>query len=374
MSLTTRAKGLEMDKMGNLESKRIGFLPNSADFSHPQDRRRYIPFLKDLGIKLETAIFTEHYDVLYLSLNCDLNLWSKYKDHHAPANTKIILDLSDNYLADGYLKSVIRSVAHFLFGRTKSLIWDYRTTIRNAIQASDLITVGSLEQKIEMESLHKNIIVIRDFFDQDICDDLKTKPRTLDSSINIFWEGFSHGCIPIFRQLKAIVGELKSESDQINLHVVTDNKICGLMGRFFCTGTEKALKKLFKNSIVRVQFYNWTIENLNNAASACDFAIILLPNDPYLRSKPENKLLLCWSLGLPTLVSDTPSYSRVMQDSGNIDCILSANNEWALMIKEFSQCESKRDSSLETGLQYMSNKMSYEVMLKTWRLIFNHEV
>jgi hypothetical protein len=363
-----------MNKMGNLKNKRIGFVPNSADFSHPQDRRRYMPFLKGLGIKLETAVFTKHYDVLYLSLNCDLNLWSKYKNHHAPKNTKIILDLSDNYLADGYLKSVIRSVAHFLFGRTKSLIWDYRTTIRKAMQASDLITVGSLEQKIQMEFIHKNIIVIRDFFDQDLRDDLNKNSRTLDSSINIFWEGFSHGTIPIFRQLKTIVRELKPEGNHINLHVVTDKKICGLMGRFFCTGTERALKKLFKKSIIRVQFYNWTIENLNNAASKCDFAIILLPNDPYLRSKPENKLLLCWSLGLPTLVSDTPSYRRVMQDSGNTDCILSTDDEWTLKIKEFSQCESKRDSNLAAGVQYMTNKMSYKVMLQTWRIIFSHEV
>ena len=60
--------------MNHSRIKIVGFLPNSADFSHPQDRRRYMPFLKDLGIKAETAIFTKHYDVLYVSLNCDLNL------------------------------------------------------------------------------------------------------------------------------------------------------------------------------------------------------------------------------------------------------------------------------------------------------------
>ena len=70
--------------MKTMDKIKVGFLPNSEDFSHPQDRRRYVPFVSKLGIILEIAQFAEHYDILYISLNCDLNKWAKYKKHHAP--------------------------------------------------------------------------------------------------------------------------------------------------------------------------------------------------------------------------------------------------------------------------------------------------
>jgi hypothetical protein len=332
-----------------------------------------MPFLKDLGIKAETAIFTKHYDVLYVSLNCDLNLWSTYKSYHAPKKTKIILDLSDNYLADSYINSAIRSIAHFLFRRTKSLILDYRHTIQKMLQVSDLVTVGSLEQQSEISYYHSNVVVVRDFFDEDICTDPLCKSGELDSSVNILWEGFSHGSLPIFNRFKNIVSTYDSSFGNINLHVVTDSKICSLMGRFFCAGTEKTLKKLFKNTIVTVKFYEWTMENLNVASSQCNFAMILIPDVPFMRSKPENKLLLCWSLGLPALASDTPSYNRVMRDSGNSDSALSTDDEWRLMLKEFSKNKAKRDRNLTNGLNYIAGKMSYDLMLETWRSIFNCE-
>mgnify|MGYP006077985853 CR=1 FL=1 len=359
--------------MKRQSSVKVGFLPNSNDFTHPQDRRRYVPFLSKLGIDPEIADFSKHYDVLYISLNCDLNQWAGYKRHHSPKKTKIILDLSDNYLADSYFNSVIRSLAHFIFRRTIHFVWDYRVSIQNILDITDLVTVGSLEQQSQIACYHDNVIVIRDYFADDVLDEPLKKVREPNSSVNILWEGFSHGCLPIFHQLREIVSSFDSDFGEINLHVVSDSKICGLMGKFFCRGTEKALVSLFKGSIVNVHFYEWTILNLNIAASNSDFAIIPIPAKPLMRSKPENKLLLFWSLGLPVLVSDTPSYTRVMRDSGNVDCALNAPEEWSVMISEFAKSRAKRDSNLKAGLRYIDDRISYDVMMESWRDILHHD-
>ena len=87
-------------------TKLFGIVPSSDDFSHPCDRRRYIPFLHSEGVDYERAIFTKHYSVLYISLSADLTLWRKYKKYHKIKRTKIVFNLSDNYLSENILKSV----------------------------------------------------------------------------------------------------------------------------------------------------------------------------------------------------------------------------------------------------------------------------
>jgi len=242
------------------------------------------------------------------------------------------------------------------------------------LEVSDLVTVGSVEQRSEIALHHNNVVIVRDFFDGDTRPELLDKAKELDRSvINILWEGFSHGSLSIFRRFRKIAGSLDPTLRNVNLHVVTDSKICGLMGKFFCVGTERILTHLFRNTKVKVKFYHWTIENINKAASQCDFAIILIPDSPFMQSKPENKLLFCWSLGLPTLTSDTPSYSRVMRDSGNLDCALNSDEEWVMTINKFSDSKERRDSNIVGGLEYIKSTMSFEIMLATWRSIFSFE-
>ena len=47
----------------------------------------------------------------------------------------------------GFLKSALRSIGHFVLRRTKVLSLDYRKTILNMMAITDVVTVGSEEQK-----------------------------------------------------------------------------------------------------------------------------------------------------------------------------------------------------------------------------------
>ena len=77
----------------------VGCIPNSFDFQHPADRRRYIPFFRDNEIKYEIADFEKNYDILIVSINSDLEKWSSYNDKRLDRtkSTRIIFDLSDLY-------------------------------------------------------------------------------------------------------------------------------------------------------------------------------------------------------------------------------------------------------------------------------------
>ena len=54
---------------------KLGIIPNSMDFSHPQDRRRYVKYIVEKGVNFEIAHFGSFYDVLY-SLN-----WIKFMNN-----------------------------------------------------------------------------------------------------------------------------------------------------------------------------------------------------------------------------------------------------------------------------------------------------
>ncbi len=356
-----------MHKLNNIS---VGFLPNSSDFSHPQDRRRFMPFLKELNIKPEIADFNKHYDVLYISLSCDLNLWSTYKKHHTKKETRIIFDLSDNYLSDNTFNSILRSVAHYFFGRTKTFVLDYRTSIHRMLKASDIVTVGSIEQCSDIMKYHNDVRVVRDVFDEDIISITNTSKNRKEDQIDILWEGLSHGIRPIFKRLRRILDLLKDRSKKINLHIVSDKCTCLFLGKLFCRPTENVLNAIFKKTNISIIFYEWTKKNINLAASRCDFALILIPNKPFMISKPENKLLLFWSLGLPVLVSDTPSYSRVMLDSSNESYICKSDKDWIKNIKIFSEIKIKREENLNNGIEYVKNNLNHDAMISFWKSVF----
>jgi hypothetical protein len=63
----------------------VGCIPNSPDFRHPADRRRYLFYFERNGIGYETAEFEKRYESVYISLSADLNLWCNYKKRHALA-------------------------------------------------------------------------------------------------------------------------------------------------------------------------------------------------------------------------------------------------------------------------------------------------
>lgn len=330
---------------------KIGVVPNSDDFSHPADRRRYIYFLNESRIKFEKADFKKDYDFLYVSISGNLALWAKYKERYQSRKNKpkIIFDLSDDLLRDTNVKDILRAIFYFFRGKNPDFILSYKLIIKKMIEASDQIICGSEEQKSTLSKYHKNIVVMRESISHEIFSKKNNYELVKKNEINVFWEGLSHGNAKCFNYLKEILHGLSDV--RVCLHIVTDPIYCKISSRLNCTHTHSLLTGIFKNTNIDFYLYDWNIVTFSAVCAACDIAIIPIPEDPVMMGKPENKLLLLWEIGIPVVVSRIPSYARVMSDA-HLNYV--GNN-----IIEMRDKTIELISSEELRLNYMNNANKY---------------
>lgn len=354
----------------NMLKMRVGVVPNSIDYCHPQDRRRYIPFLKKFHIPYETADYNNDYDILYLSLSADLNQWCNYKNKQwdKNKNVKVILDLSDNYLVINPLNDFLRSIFHFFSGRTKVLKFSYKRTIMNMLKYTDVLICGSEEQKNVYDRIHKNVIIVRDYFYDDIKNSIK-KDYTLinPNELNIVWEGFCHGNKKGFELISNVLSGI--ENYKIKLHIITDPEYCKFGAKHICKPTYSILKKIFSKTNIEFYLYPWNSITFSNIVKSCDFAIIPIHNDPLPLSKPENKLLLFWTIGLPVITTSTPSYKRVM-DKINEDFCCFENFEWKDKILKLAEDKGVREKYMRNALEYLNSNCTTDIIFNTYDEIF----
>lgn len=351
------------------DNTKIGCIPNSQDYSHPQDRRRYIPYFRERGIKYETADYEKDYDVVYVSLVADLNKWVNYKakQKNKGKQVRMIFDLSDFYLVGSPLKDRLRAIFHYLSGRTQSLKASFKQTVINMIEVTDVLICGSFEQKEQLSSYHSNVVIVRDYFGDDVSFTKKDYALVHKGELNVVWEGLSHGNVEIFKMLREILVGVKDI--KINVHVITDSEYCRVGSTHFCQPTYSVLKEVFSSTNIRFHHYDWNPVTFSSIATACDLALIPITDDPFMMQKPENKLLLFWSLGVPAITSDTRSYSRVMKVIGE-DYTCSTLDEWQRKITTFASSKYLREMYMKSASKYLSQHTSLEAIIKTGDEIF----
>ena len=347
----------------------IGICPNSPDFLHPADRRRYIPYLKKNNIPYEIADYEKDYDVIYISLNADLNKWAGYKNKQVEKNkhVRVIFDFSDLYLVGGTISDNLRPFFHYLSGRTSKLRSSYKNTVMDMISGTDVLICGSEEQKKILRELHHNVIVVRDYFFDDIKSIKSNYSLSEPNTINILWEGLSHGNLEIFKMLRNILDNLPVF--KVKLHVISDSEYCKIGSKYFCKPTYSILKEVFDNSDVSFHFYDWNKTTFSSIATSCDLALIPIPENPFMRRKPENKLLLFWHLGLPVITSNTDSYVRVMKAiDENYFC--STYEEWREKLINFASSIQEREKYMSSATAYLQTNCSAVVIFETYDIIF----
>ena len=101
-----------------------------------------------------------------------------------------------------------------------------------------------------------------------------------------------------------------------------------------------------------------------------DIAIIPInPHSNIAQGKPENKLILMWKMGMPTITHSTKSYDRVMQEAGiNLSC--KTNDDWLENLIKLSSEEKLRQSIGKKAKTYTEQNYSEEVILKKWDNLF----
>ena len=305
-----------------------------------------------------------------MTISADLTLWPKYRDQWGTSTPKpkVIFDFCDDLLASSVIKDYLRPLYYYLSGRNSKYAPSYKKTIIKMISSADIIICGSVEQKMMLDLVHPNVVIIRDNFSSDIRIRKDRYNLRSNNELNIFWEGFSHGNIEIFRCLRNILELI--DGYKVNLHIVTDTFYCRIGGRLLSSPTISILSNVFRGSSIKLNLYAWSDVTFSAIASSCDFALIPIPQDDLtMQRKPENKMLLLWQLGLPVVASNTVAYARVMAKSG-LDYIASNPIEWRDLILELAGSEEKRVEYMKKAENYLQDHCSEKAILSSWDQVF----
>ena len=345
--------------MSNLK---IGYAPNSPDMRHPADRRRLVYWAKNRGHKVILDLSQKH-DVLVLSGRADLTRWSD-KENRPP----LILDLVDGYLGKEHLwRDWLRGTGKVITGHNSGAPRPYRKIVSEACQLAQAVVCETVEQRETILPFCTNTHTILDFHDEFPMLQFNREVQT-ENFPALMWEGLpftAKGLLLLETSFLEI-----SKSHPISLEMVTDLEYPLFLGKYFYQNTEKILDDIPKALGKHFRLTEWNLSAVIDAANRSHLAV--LPLDPKGTLNPlkaENRLLMMWRIGLPTLASPSLAYQRVMKDT-KIDGICRNSGEWQTKITELMESVELRQESVERGQQYIRDTHSKEIVLESWDKLF----
>ncbi len=342
-----------------LSEARIGYTPVSVDLRQPSDRRRFAFYAARRGLTFERAVPGDDLDLVVLTSASDILRW-----RHTPPRTKLVYDLIDSYLAQPRtaLRSVGRGVAKRLTGETSVLTFDYRRAIEEMCRRADAVVCTTVEQRRDILALCPNVHVVLDHHGDDA---LAVKYRYAASfPFRLVWEGLPH-TLPAFATIAPALRELQVRNDA-ELHIVTDLEFYQYARAIRRRRTALIAAKLFD----RFALHAWSPELLSTLVPTCDLAIIPANlRDPFSAGKPENKLLLMWRLGLPTVTAATPAYRRAMGAAG-LDLLCATPQDWMSTLQRLIDDEDERARAGQAGREYVGAHHTTESLLHDWDRVF----
>ena len=341
---------------------KIGYVPNSPDMGHPADRRRLVFWAKNRGHEIILDLNQRH-DVLFLSERADLTRWTEMKNR-AP----LILDLVDGYLGKERLwRDWLRGAGKVIAGHNSGDPRPYRRIVGEACQLAQAVVCETAEQRETILPYCANTHPILDFHEEFPMLPFNRELKG-ENFPALMWEGLpftAKGLLLLEDTFKEI-----AESHPISLEMVTDLKYPLFLGKYFYQNTEKILQTIPKMLGKRFKLTEWNLEAVVDAAKRSHMAV--LPLDPTGTLNPlkaENRLLMMWRIGLPTLASPSLAYQRVMNET-MLDGICSSPESWREKITEMMESVDLRQESVEKGQQYIRDTHSEKIVLEAWDRLF----
>jgi hypothetical protein len=337
---------------------KIGYVPNSCDLSHPADRRRIVYWAKKRGHEI-TLDLSAKKDVIVLSGRADLTKWSEL-DVRPP----LILDLVDGYLGNElFWRDWLRGAGKILTGQNSGRIRPFRKIVGEACQLAQAVICETSEQRKTILPFCTNTHAILDFHEEFPM--LPFRPETQsDNFPSLMWEGLPFTAKGLLQLEKAFI-EI-SRSYPISLEMVTDLFYPLFLGRYFKQDTRKIIQGLPEVLGKQFRITEWNIEEVVDAAQRSHLAVLPLnPSGTLNPLKAENRLLMMWRIGLPTLVSPSLAYTRVMQVT-EIDGVCHNPEEWKEKILLLMNSVKLREEWVNRGQQYIRDTHSEELVMSAW--------
>jgi hypothetical protein len=341
---------------------KIGYIPNSPDLGHPADRRRLVYWAKNRGHEMVLDLNSKH-DVLVISSRADLTRWTEM-NNRAP----LILDLVDGYLGkEHFWRDLLRGAGKVFTGQNSGYPRPFRQIVGNACELAQAVVCETLEQRATILPFCNNTHTILDFHEEFPMLPFNPNVQTPNFPA-LMWEGLPFTAKGL-QLLDNAISEI-SRSHPITLEMVTDSQYPLFLGKYFSKSTEKILRSIPSMLGENFKLTKWNLETVVEAAKRSHIAVLPLdPSGSLNPLKAENRLLMMWRLGLPTLASPSLAYLRVMKDT-QVDGICHNSNEWRTKIEELMDLPEKRKDSVEKGQQYIRDTHSKEKVLNAWDRLF----
>lgn len=346
------------DLARELRRMRIGYVPLSDDFTAPGDRRRFAFYARARGLTYEIADAREAYDIVVLSQRADTSVWRRY--HRAKG--RIVYDLIDSYLAVPAtdLRGAFRGAAKFAVRQTRHLELSYGRSIAALCSRADAVICSTEEQRRDISRHCSNVHIILDVQSGDV----RVQKRDYQSGpvFNLVWEGLPEN----LAGFSGILPALKdfSRTRPVALHLITDLFYHRYLNRIGKRHTSDVVARMG----IPAYLYQWNGAMMATIAVASDLAVIpIRSGDAMALGKPENKLLLFWRIGVPTLTSKTPAYDRAM-NAAQLDMTCATASEWRDRLEEFASDEAKRAQAAAAGFQTAETVYGKAEMLRRWDL------
>lgn len=342
---------------------KIGYWPYGAGLDKAGDRRRFVFYAKEKHVQYEIANSQKEYDLVYLTMGCNIADWLAYKKKF-PA-VRIVYEIIDSYFFQkpGILTRSM-GLIRFLIGKESTLYFNYVSAIKQMLTVADAVVCSSESQRQFILAFNKNTHVSLDYFDNELTH-RKTEYNS-SGKLKLVWEGQAY----TVRNLLKIKEVFRRLADKVELHVITDPVIIYPFKIF-----NKKTSRVLDNIPCDVYYYPWEKETFSQHIAAADLAIIPIDKQDGLHwNKPENKLLLLWQVGIPVLTSDTPAYKNVMTNAG-IPFLCSNIDEWETAINNYiNMPEAERQLIAGKAANYLNWHHTKELIIKNWDSIFTSVV
>lgn len=348
--------------MNWLKDLRIGYAPLSQNFYSSGDRRRFCFYASKRNLHFEIAKPEDDYDVVVLTQAADITSWSRYPRK----GTKIIFDFTDSYLSipRSDLKGVFRGLAKFATGQNRRLRLSYWSVLRDMCSRADAVICCTLEQRERVLPFCRNVHIILDahFMVVRSCKQEYSAGRPF----HFVWEGLAQNLNQLL-EIREPLRKLATRTPFL-IHAITQMEYGKYLGGRF--GKRNALQEIRK-IWPGMALYSWNEQTFSSIVTSCDLALVPLPlHDPICAEKPENRLILFWRSGLPTLASASAANKRAMMECG-LDMSPNTPAEWQNALEYYISNEQARRRAGLLGRSFVETRYTEEKVLASWDGVFN---
>lgn len=325
------------------------------------DRRRFISYINNFkNIKIEHEVEKNKiYDVVIVGSGGDLRKAAKLRKF-----TKyLIIDYANHYLVENnIIKNRARPILQAMFLNFDYTLKSYKKLITDVFKVADTIIVSSSAQLQYLKKLNFKSYVLTDFFHDEI-NFLKPNFKRQVSFNSLMWEGQSSN-ITNLNVLKKVLNKKRT----LKLNVVTDEFYGFMNGRILKKNTKSFLQKNFIN----YSYFKWSQKNLINTAFHSQLGVIPIDKSKSIyASKPENKIVLMWLLGLPIIGTDIQSYLNLEKRS-NIKCTCSSIQEWEYTLEKYYSNPKLITDDAKQSYDYACKEYSSQKIFNQWHNVLQY--